>query len=87
MIVHAAGFNLGLLMHQVTGIGKPRSLQRRKGLRLALILWFWSLMQSLRGLVPAVVGPVDARAGVREENPLRRKLADAITVIGRSSTG
>ena len=50
LIVHAAGFNLGLLLRHVTGIGKPRRLQDFPGLLLALILWFWSLLQCLSGL-------------------------------------
>ena len=50
LIVHAAGFNLGLLLRSVIGIGKPRRLQDFPGLLLALILWFWSLLQSLPGL-------------------------------------
>jgi len=50
LIVHAAGFNLGLLLRSVIGIGKPRRLQDFPGLLLALILWFWSLLQCLSGL-------------------------------------
>ncbi len=29
LLVHTAGFNLGLLMRRLTGVGTPRSLQGR----------------------------------------------------------
>jgi transposase len=45
LIVHAAGFNLGLLMRKIIGIGKPRCLQDCKGIILALFLWFCGLFQ------------------------------------------
>jgi len=45
LIVHAAGVNLGLLLRQVIGIGKPRRLQDFPGLLLALILRFWGLLR------------------------------------------
>jgi transposase len=47
LIVHAAGFNLGLLLRSVIGIGKPRRLQDFPRLLLSLLLWFWSLFQRL----------------------------------------
>ena len=50
LIVHAAGFNLGLLLRSIIGIGKPRRLQDFPGLLLSLILWFWSLLQCLSRL-------------------------------------
>jgi transposase len=50
LIVHAAGFNLGLLLRRVIGIGKPRRLQDFPSLLLTLILWFCGLFQSLPGL-------------------------------------
>jgi hypothetical protein len=37
LLIHVAGFNLGLLMRKVFGVGKPRCLQ--DGLAAAL----WSL--------------------------------------------
>jgi transposase len=43
LIVHAAGFNLGLLLQKVLGIGKPRRLQDFPGLLLSLLLWFCGL--------------------------------------------
>jgi len=50
LIVHAAGFNLGLLMRSVLGIGKPRRLQDFPGLLLALIFWLYGLLQTLPDL-------------------------------------
>jgi transposase len=50
LMVHAAGFNLGLLMRAWIGIGKPRCLQGLSGACLALILWLWSLLGSLQDL-------------------------------------
>jgi transposase len=47
LIVHAAGFNLGLLLRSVIGIGKPRRLQDLGGRLLALFLWFWSRLRTL----------------------------------------
>ena len=49
LIVHAAGFNLGLLLRRVIGIGKPRSLQDMAGRLWALFLWFCGLLRSLVG--------------------------------------
>jgi transposase len=50
LIVHAAGFNLGLLMRTIIGIGKPRCLQDRNGIILALFLWFCSLFRCVSRL-------------------------------------
>lgn len=36
LLVHASGFNLGLFMRTLTGIGTPRSLQGRVAVALAL---------------------------------------------------
>ena len=47
LIVHAAGFNLGLLLRSVIGIGKPRCLQDHPGLLLTLLLWFCGLFRCL----------------------------------------
>jgi transposase len=50
LIVHAAGFNLGLLLRSLIGIGKPRRLQDFPGLLLTLILWLCGLFQGLSRL-------------------------------------
>ncbi len=51
LVIHAAGFNLGLVMRKMYGVGKPRALQ---GLRaalfslivaaLTLIRWLWRVL-------------------------------------------
>ena len=87
LIVHAAGFNLGLLMRSVTGIGKPRCLQGMKGLLLALILWIWSLIQRLAGPPRRLTSPPVPRIGVPAENPERRRTSDAIVKTAYFSTG
>lgn len=43
LLIHVAGFNLGLLMRKLTGIGKPRVLQGALGLLFCLVAAFWSL--------------------------------------------
>jgi len=70
-LIHVAGFNLGLLMRQMFGIGKPRRAQDGLGALLGCvlrILWPpWKALGSLRwgeiafcGL-PARMAPVTAR--------------------------
>ena len=44
LIVHAAGFNLGLLMRKLCGIGKPRVLQDLGRAFLALFLVLWTIL-------------------------------------------
>ena len=40
MLIHVAGFNIGLLMRKLIGVGKPRCLQGAKAARAALAaLW------------------------------------------------
>jgi hypothetical protein len=46
LLIHTAGFNLGLLIRQLIGVGTPRALQGRSVAVLAVLL---ALMQSLRG--------------------------------------
>ena len=58
MLLHAAGFNLGLLMRQLFGVGKPRVLQ---GLAAALI----AVLVALLTLLQRLWGEVSSR-GVRE---------------------
>ena len=45
LLIHTGGFNLGLLMRQLIGVGTPRSLQGRLiavlGLLLTLIRTLW----------------------------------------------
>jgi transposase len=48
LVVHVAGFNLGLLMRHLTGVGKPRVLQGAFGLLLCFIFAFLALLAALR---------------------------------------
>ena len=42
VLVHSGGFNLGLLMRTLYGIGTPRSLQGRRAAIVALVLTLWT---------------------------------------------
>jgi transposase len=44
LLIHTAGFNLGLLMRQLIGLGTPRGLQGRLGAALAAL---WALLESV----------------------------------------
>ena len=55
LIVHAAGFNLGLLMRSLVGVGKPRRLQ---GAAAAVIVAGWDAVRRRTGSVIAVVGQI-----------------------------
>jgi transposase len=48
LLIHTGGFNLGLLMRQLIGVGTPRGLQGRRG---AVVAAFWALLRSLWNLV------------------------------------
>jgi transposase len=48
VVVHVAGFNLGLLMRHLTGVGKPRVLQGACGRLLCVIFAFLALLAALR---------------------------------------
>ena len=39
LLIHVCGFNLGLLMRHLTGVGTPRSLQSRAWMRLFTFIW------------------------------------------------
>ncbi len=58
LLVHAGGFNLGLLMRQLIGIGTPRGLQdtvvAAMAIRRALINLLWALVTDHRRLVQRV---------------------------------
>ena len=42
LIVHAAGFNLMILMRRLFGVGKPRVMQGEDGGRLAALYVLWA---------------------------------------------
>jgi transposase len=47
VLVHAGGFNLGLIMRQLTGFGKPRLLQGLSGRFFATIWRLWIVISAL----------------------------------------
>jgi hypothetical protein len=51
LLIHAGGFNLGLVMRHLIGIGTPRGLQGRLGLMIAM--WF-VLVAAIRCRVVAI---------------------------------
>ena len=78
LVVHAAGFNLGLLMRKMVGVGKPRRLQGTTGPRFWLHLglpsawrWLWPSIASLRRSTNACWNPLPrALALPAEARPL-----------------
>jgi transposase len=84
LIVHAAGFNLGLLLRSIIGIGKPRRLQDLPGRILALILWLWRLIQTL----PRLGKRLSVHSGdLPQFPPSEIMLARTVWKSGHSSTG
>lgn len=45
LLVHVSGFNLGLLLRTLTGIGTPRSLQGRRAAVTPLLVALWGLIE------------------------------------------
>ena len=43
LLIHAGGFNLGLVMRQVFGVGTPRGLQGRIAPAIAVVVALWTL--------------------------------------------
>jgi hypothetical protein len=78
VLIHAGGFNLGLLMRQLIGVGTPRGLQGRLSVVLAALLtlirrlWtpvghHWSPVRlSSRLERPSIARNAIAHIGVRE---------------------
>ena len=53
VLIHAGGFNLGLVMRQLIGLGTPRGLQGRQTAALALLVVLWTRIVELwRGAMP-----------------------------------
>jgi transposase len=42
LLIHGGGFNLGLVMRQCLGVGKPRRLQGRLAAALVVLLTLWT---------------------------------------------
>jgi hypothetical protein len=70
LLIHAGGFNLGLVMRSVLGVVTPRGLQGRVAAVIATLLL---LLATIR----ARVSTICARSGV---HPRRRSLGSPITL-------
>jgi transposase len=46
LLIHAGGFNLGLVMRQLIGVGTPRGLQGRLATVIAALVALWSLVNA-----------------------------------------
>jgi transposase len=53
LLVHVGGFNLGLVMRKLTGIGKPRCLQGHSGSFFGPFATLWSMLATICRLVSA----------------------------------
>ena len=78
LLIHTAGFNLGLLMRQLIGVGTPRGLQGRL---IAIVTTLWALIGSLRGRVRGHERPVP-RVSPIERRWFARTVAVHIDVRG-----
>jgi transposase len=65
LLIHTAGFNLGLLMRQLIGVGTPRGLQGRL---IAAVTTIWALIRSLWDLA-TVSWPSRERVSPTERRP------------------
>lgn len=83
MLIHVAGFNLGLLMRKRLGVGKPRRLQ---GLAAALLAGLFAILRCLAG-IPRLVAPMGAPLQLRATGALREPRATALRACGPLSTG
>jgi transposase len=45
LLIHAGGFNLGLIMRQIFGVGTPRGLQGRLAAAMAVVIALWTLLE------------------------------------------
>ena len=50
LLIHAGGFNLGLLMRQCLGLGKPRRLQGRLAAAMAVLIAVWARLDAIRAI-------------------------------------
>ncbi len=77
LLIQVVGFNLGLLMRQLLGHGKPRALQGRRGLSFALCWAGYTLILAAMALFDAVKTQVTlARQQIRRP-PAIERLASA----------
>jgi len=61
LLIHAGGFNLGLVMRHLIGVGTPRGLQGRLAAAMAVVVALWTLVEDMR--ITIGTQPVDTRHG------------------------
>lgn len=59
LLIHAGGFNLGLVMRHLIGVGTPRALQGRLAAAMAIVVALWTLVEDMR--ITIAGQPVDPR--------------------------
>jgi transposase len=59
LLIHAGGFNLGLVMRHLIGVGTPRGLQGRLAATIAVVVALWPLFEDLR--ITIGTDPADTR--------------------------
>jgi len=47
VLIHAGGFNLGLVMRQLSGVGTPRGLQGRLAAAMTVVVALWTLVEDM----------------------------------------
>ena len=75
LLVHAGGFNLGLVMRQMLGVGKPRRLQGALSAALAAALCVYHRLSARLGVYLTQVRPPSAFSA--------RRYASSTTIIGQ----
>jgi transposase len=84
VLIHAGGFNLGLLMRQLIGLGTPRGLQRRVAVVLATL---WVLMGATRRRLTAISASHRLFAAVRGRPTSPTTLIVNSSAIATCTTG
>jgi transposase len=83
-LVHLSGFNLGLVMRRILGVGTPRGLQGRVAVVIALVV---SVLEVLRATLRRLAWPsVAISARDRAETPATRHDHPSLT-MGTCTTG
>jgi len=84
LLVHVAGFNLGVVMRRVFGKGTPRGLQ---GHRVELLLCLLRLWSEVWARQTAVAGTCDEPGGISRPQKLQERATSATTETATSTTG
>ena len=51
LLIHAGGFNLGLVMRHLIGVGTPRGLQGRLAAVIAIVVALWTRLDDMRNAI------------------------------------